>query len=878
LAAAAKFARGEVLVFTEAHCLPCLDFLDQATQVFIENPAWAGFSGRSIPMTHNLLSEIEAEMYVRDIQRNLETHPWLKVLDQCFVVRASAYRASGGIEPEYGHFAEWLLAARLHRCGQLIGYDPRPAIQHYYCGDLVELEEFTYDFCRGQIRFSHRSATDPCGDLFEEVPLWADRLRFNRSAARCMVRMLRRDALRLMKHRIFNRRESDDEFRVLDWPLSTAVKWLSHLAIPLDWRIRFCQQQIRRLRRLTQKKLDCGDRPAATQAFGELMKACSTVGFLSYICETQDDCTFELASSEPTRGSEWSSGIRQSIPTLGFQAIENHQRENFRWSEPATMVKLPPLFGDWTVRIDWLRILTIEQQSQVRFYVNEQLVPRDQVRHIQDRTEIQLKRSEGTDIRLAWVVPQFISAGDNRRLGRPVRQISWIECGDPKASCSNVASAAKPHRPMATYFLHVPKCAGTSTRLVLSNATPASSVLASKEPMFYYARQLHEGKYLFDDYEFAAGHFGWDLLAKVTDRPWQVLTLVREPFRRLQSKFIYFQQMKRLPVQLTFESWLENELQPPDSTISYFLPDMLEQGARGAAEVAALIRPRLDEAICNLRRCVVGLQESLEASLNLFADAWPCLLPPLAPRVNVTIDRTQPTINPGSASPAISEILQLESNFFQEAVRLFHLQHSALKQRTKEALQREVTTDQELREYLRDRYLARVGIDNTFNQSDDMSSTYRWSAADRYLGTNLFDRERHSGQWLRWTGPEPVTEFLLPVPCNIDYRLTIQLHMATPPAHGIGASLQIDGQPVPLVVEWSPQSFRMEAIVDASLFPNRRGRFAKIALRHPLIREANAFRQIGLALLSIEAAPMLDGAINLLHNQVLDQTTVSQKI
>ena len=77
-------------------------------------------------MTHNLLSEIEARFYQSDIDFGMTRHLWRKVLDQCFVVRRSAYDEAGGFDPSFGHFEEWLLAARLYLAGATIGTRPKP--------------------------------------------------------------------------------------------------------------------------------------------------------------------------------------------------------------------------------------------------------------------------------------------------------------------------------------------------------------------------------------------------------------------------------------------------------------------------------------------------------------------------------------------------------------------------------------------------------------------------------------------------------------------------------------------------------------------------------------------------------------------------------
>ena len=119
----------------------------------MRSPEWAGFSGRSIPITGNLLSEIEAEWYGPEIEFGMNEHPWLKVLDQCFVVRRSAYFQAGGFDPAFGHFAEWLLAARFSALGLKIGYAPTVRIHHVYIGDFGVWRRFTADFVHGQIAY-----------------------------------------------------------------------------------------------------------------------------------------------------------------------------------------------------------------------------------------------------------------------------------------------------------------------------------------------------------------------------------------------------------------------------------------------------------------------------------------------------------------------------------------------------------------------------------------------------------------------------------------------------------------------------------------------------------------------------------------------------
>ncbi len=166
VAEAALAARGEWLIFTESHVFPKPNLLERLDEVIAANSSWGALSCFSEPLVHNRLSRIEAGIYDEHIRSNLRNHPWLKVLDQCFVIRREVYEKSGGIEPEFGHFAEWLFAARLALAGGEVGFDDRPGVEHYYIGELADLEEFTKDFARGECRFFLKHGSDPARRLF----------------------------------------------------------------------------------------------------------------------------------------------------------------------------------------------------------------------------------------------------------------------------------------------------------------------------------------------------------------------------------------------------------------------------------------------------------------------------------------------------------------------------------------------------------------------------------------------------------------------------------------------------------------------------------------------------------------------------------------
>lgn len=171
VASGAKQARGDWLFFTESHVMPTDGLLQAMDREMADHPEWDGFSCRSIPIIHNLLSKIEAEMYSRHIRDNLQQHPWLKVLDQCFAIKREVYEAVGGFEPEFGHFAEWVFAARLKLAGCTLGYADRAEVRHYFAGNLRDLEKFTLDWGQGEALFHTQAGEDPARALFPVPPI-----------------------------------------------------------------------------------------------------------------------------------------------------------------------------------------------------------------------------------------------------------------------------------------------------------------------------------------------------------------------------------------------------------------------------------------------------------------------------------------------------------------------------------------------------------------------------------------------------------------------------------------------------------------------------------------------------------------------------------
>ena len=188
-------AHGQYLFFTELHCWPEPDVLEKCLQAFTTHPEWVAYSCQSIRITHNRLSNAEADMYDADIEFGMKRHPWRKVLDQCFVTRRDVYDQCGGLKSELGHFAEWVLAANYAGLGYKIGYVPEARLHHYYIGELAELRTFTRDFITGEMRYFAKDTYGPGGHLLEVPNEWICQGNWDRRLAQKLLRISMYDIL-----------------------------------------------------------------------------------------------------------------------------------------------------------------------------------------------------------------------------------------------------------------------------------------------------------------------------------------------------------------------------------------------------------------------------------------------------------------------------------------------------------------------------------------------------------------------------------------------------------------------------------------------------------------------------------------------------------
>jgi hypothetical protein len=403
-AAGAAKARGKFLFFTESHCWPEPDVLELCLQAFHAHPDWTGFSCKSVRVSHNRLSEAEADMYEADTEYGMTVHRWRKILDVCFATRREAYEACGGFKPELGHFAEWALAASYFEMGYTIGYLPEARVHHYYVGLLADLKAFTLDFVQGEIRYLSENRRGGGSSLLEIPPELICQDNFNRDMARGILRMVARD--------ILTAPAADGRSKQAMWALG---RWTSP-AIFGDGLVRAEAAAV-----AVYAYLDAalaaviGSRQRLGVVFKRFIAALIRYQRLRCIR------TERLSRSDGARDAMTGSGDDAVIlDQTGFYHLEKFDGLSFRWSETAAAVRLRVNDGDTSIRIKCAPVRHLANGTDLRLYLDGKRIPHGAIAMDMGRFEIRIDLPQSGIYRLGWICRPFEAKADPRHLGLPV--------------------------------------------------------------------------------------------------------------------------------------------------------------------------------------------------------------------------------------------------------------------------------------------------------------------------------------------------------------------------------------------------------------------------------------------------------------------------
>jgi hypothetical protein len=180
--AGAEAARGAILLFTEAHCLPEPDTAAALVRDFEVAAAPVLVLGGGA-IASSQIARFESRL-LREGLRLHQNDAWRRVSLRGLALRRDLWRSAGGFEVGCGRFAEAVLGARLGRLGQPIGEAPTARVRHANCSSYAELAEPLRGLGRGQAAWRERCERQLEVDFLPPLPEWCERARWHRPHAR----------------------------------------------------------------------------------------------------------------------------------------------------------------------------------------------------------------------------------------------------------------------------------------------------------------------------------------------------------------------------------------------------------------------------------------------------------------------------------------------------------------------------------------------------------------------------------------------------------------------------------------------------------------------------------------------------------------------
>ncbi len=371
------------------------------------------------------------------------------------------------------------------------------------------------------------------------------------------------------------------------------------------------------------------------------------------------------------------------------------------------------------------------------------------------------------------------------------------------------SDSKRPQSKPVTYFVHVPKTAGTSFIVLLDRFFAAATIFPQQ--LWREIKQIDQQAN--QNYDLYRGHLGGGGLKVLTNRPIEYLTLLRNPIELAQSTYEYVLRETNTKVHqlvkdrsMDFAEFLQHPMTQPliknrmIRNISFdFKQDPAAQEVFLSAETIEFLHTiinnrsttmgddqRLQRAVDFIHKCRwFGLLERFDESMQLlcFEMAWP----PIGPSQKLNVYAQKPQL-PDSVLQQLAAINQHDFALYREAEKLFeaklHAMHSALEKNRTEAMQ---STDDLLDLHYQGQSQRPVldGVEYDFGQV--------------LLGSQWHRRElmQPENDYFRWTGPQAKAsiDFWLK---RQNYRITVRIINAISTAVLNALQIKLNGE----VLHW----------------------------------------------------------------------------
>jgi len=407
-AAGAKEARGEILFFTEDHCLGDPDCLEAAAK-FLEDKAYAGATVRWRHINRTVVARMEELVNEADSRTWFEPGHWNNLRIRGFALRRESYHEVGGIQSEYGRFAEAVLAARLHAQGHSIGFVHAAGVQHINTYTLSEIRKNARNYTLSECAYCTSHDEPFCERYFSAPSTLAS---FRQPSAQDVTRQ-RRDLGLVLSEALRGH-----------WPgWRTGLQLLGESMHGRSAGLRNAWARLRLPAKMLISRVGFalfGFREAwRLRAFKAYWQAVVQAARIEYFARHP---TPDRGHSPLTPNGDGEIPLEQ-LPRL--YPIEIYRGTRFRWTPPVAMFCLRLPAGQHLVEIDTRGFRGPASRLKVSLVWNRRPVPRSSMRA--DETSIsfavdsQINGAE-TDQFLTIVIPAMLRLGtrERRRLGMPI--------------------------------------------------------------------------------------------------------------------------------------------------------------------------------------------------------------------------------------------------------------------------------------------------------------------------------------------------------------------------------------------------------------------------------------------------------------------------
>lgn len=157
----ARAARGEILLFLDADCVPALDWIGQMLAPF-EDPTVVGVKGVYLTHQEALLPRLIQAEY-EDKYRRLERYETIDFIDGYSAgYRRAAFMSAGGFDTSLAAAEDIELSYRLAKSGQKLVFAPKARVYHYHGANIRRYasRKLRYGLWRSLVYARHPDKTE----------------------------------------------------------------------------------------------------------------------------------------------------------------------------------------------------------------------------------------------------------------------------------------------------------------------------------------------------------------------------------------------------------------------------------------------------------------------------------------------------------------------------------------------------------------------------------------------------------------------------------------------------------------------------------------------------------------------------------------------